>query len=349
MKRPKKTLKIYRRIKEEILKHRYLPGECLPRETAFAEQLGCARDTLRGALAQLEEEQLVRRVRGKGTFVSSNLQRQRITVLLPCAGTIRSYSSFLAEQITGVMEEAGKRFCEIEMIPVSPTNDRENIDWTRLFNLTAESRVFFSSFWFSTIFDFLARSQCRIAMICDETSIPYHQEKCLANWTRLRLNNGKLLTEMISALADRGCRHPLFIMRYLNDFDNDFRKTILGHCRKQMPGLEPCLVNKPQFADQKQADEFMAKFFSRRDEYPFDSVVLDSKEIFKAIRRFDPGMWCGFINLKQQTTLPPDSRTIYSNFDHQEAGAEAVRQLMEHDYHGREIPFDGRIIVPDEK
>jgi GntR family transcriptional regulator len=51
----------------------YLPGQQLPPEEDFAEQLGISRPTLREALYNLEQEGMIVRKHGVGTFVSSNL------------------------------------------------------------------------------------------------------------------------------------------------------------------------------------------------------------------------------------------------------------------------------------
>ena len=61
----------------------YLPGEQLPHETDLASELGISRNTLRAALSGLEEEQLLKRIKGKGTFVAER-EKPLITLLLPC-------------------------------------------------------------------------------------------------------------------------------------------------------------------------------------------------------------------------------------------------------------------------
>ena len=51
----------------------YLPGEQLPPENIFAEQLGISRPTLREALHNLEQEGMIVRKQGVGTFVSADI------------------------------------------------------------------------------------------------------------------------------------------------------------------------------------------------------------------------------------------------------------------------------------
>ena len=51
----------------------YLPGEKLPPEYVFADQLGISRPTLREALHNLEQEGMIVRKHGVGTFISPNI------------------------------------------------------------------------------------------------------------------------------------------------------------------------------------------------------------------------------------------------------------------------------------
>ena len=61
---------LFEELRESILAGRYQDGMKLPPEKDFAAELGVGKITLRSALARLEAERLVTRVRGQGTFVS---------------------------------------------------------------------------------------------------------------------------------------------------------------------------------------------------------------------------------------------------------------------------------------
>jgi GntR family transcriptional regulator, arabinose operon transcriptional repressor len=67
-----KYLLIKRHLQEEMAAGRLKPGQALPSETALVDTLKVARNTIRQALGELEREGVVRRVRGKGTFVSED-------------------------------------------------------------------------------------------------------------------------------------------------------------------------------------------------------------------------------------------------------------------------------------
>ena len=82
MVRDTKKMQIYDLLKERIESGFYLPGCQLPKEVDLAEELSVSRVTLRPALELLELEKLVRRVKGRGTFVRNERDvRNRVMVL----------------------------------------------------------------------------------------------------------------------------------------------------------------------------------------------------------------------------------------------------------------------------
>ena len=73
---------LYNRLRNRIQEGEYPVGYRFPPETELASQLGVARNTLRSALKRLECDNLIARVKSKGTFVkSSGFSGQRILVL----------------------------------------------------------------------------------------------------------------------------------------------------------------------------------------------------------------------------------------------------------------------------
>jgi len=60
----------------EMVAGRLKPGQALPSENEFAEKLGITRVTIRQAMASLENDGLIRRVRGKGNFVEADARRK---------------------------------------------------------------------------------------------------------------------------------------------------------------------------------------------------------------------------------------------------------------------------------
>jgi len=61
---------------KEMMSGRLKPGEAIPSEHRLVETLGIARTTVRQAMASLENEGLIRRIQGKGTFVDENARQK---------------------------------------------------------------------------------------------------------------------------------------------------------------------------------------------------------------------------------------------------------------------------------
>ena len=74
-------------LSREIVAGRLVPGDQLPAEPDIAQHFGVSRSVVRQALARLEQEGLVRRAHGAGTFVLRN--RQRSWLVQDVAGFFR--------------------------------------------------------------------------------------------------------------------------------------------------------------------------------------------------------------------------------------------------------------------
>lgn len=69
---------LYCFLKELILTGYYKPGQCVPSESEMMAEYGVSRVTVRRAIADLEQDGLLKRYRGKGSVV---LERKSITTL----------------------------------------------------------------------------------------------------------------------------------------------------------------------------------------------------------------------------------------------------------------------------
>ena len=67
-------------MRNKILSEQYEPGRKLLSENSLAEHYGVSRITIRESLSHLEREGLISRSRGKGTFVSEEIQVKKHTV-----------------------------------------------------------------------------------------------------------------------------------------------------------------------------------------------------------------------------------------------------------------------------
>ncbi|MGN0869895.1 MAG: winged helix-turn-helix domain-containing protein, partial [Victivallales bacterium] len=78
-----KKEQIYKLLKERIERRVYVPGSRLPKEVELSAELGVSRKTLRPVLEQLAMENLIERVKGKGTFIrDAEESRTKILVIV---------------------------------------------------------------------------------------------------------------------------------------------------------------------------------------------------------------------------------------------------------------------------
>ena len=67
-------------IQNKILSGQYEPGDKLPTEDELVEYFGVSKITVRNALSLLEIDRLIIRVRGKGTFVATEIPETKQTI-----------------------------------------------------------------------------------------------------------------------------------------------------------------------------------------------------------------------------------------------------------------------------
>ena len=330
MKTAKKSNKVYARIRRDILRRRYQPDELLPKETDFARDLGVSRDTLRHALAMLEAESLVRRVRGYGTYVCASVPRQKITFLLPCSEEIIS-SEYVMGVLRGVLSGAAERNCEVETLAISPTNDPNDIDWSKLFNLNSESRVVVTGLWFSKIFPFLLASKCRVAVVYEgkKQAVRHKADKMISRWFRLVKRMDEIAARMAEHLLRTGCRRPVFFMNYMDhSSDTDRLQRITEICRQHSSEVRPLFIPIPEHI-QTDTEKLEALAEEYLKDYPCDGFLVTLPAVCKIMRRRFPDCPGGFLDLpRKKPQVTPDRNLFYSDFDLEKIGDEAVRLLL---------------------
>jgi len=99
-----------RRIIEDIARLGMRPGDLLPGEHRLCEQFGVSRTVVRQALAQLEHQGIIERVKGKGTFVAH-----------------RKTAESLVHTLAGLYEEVASRgghvHSEVRRQEIAPADD----------------------------------------------------------------------------------------------------------------------------------------------------------------------------------------------------------------------------------
>lgn len=257
MKTPVKTDRLYNELKDKISRRELRPGTLLPKETDFAFQNNVSRFTLRAVLKRLEEESLIERVRGHGTYVSSGPKPTDISVLIPCADFLtRSKSSGIQTRhfLSGVLEACSRHHCRLHTIEFSRTNSETDIDWRNLAALDVNSRLIIFSFWYSHAFDFIRNSGCRVLVTTAKRNwhlefnkenyphIPFFHQPPPANWSFLTPDIPGAAQQATSYLIHkRNCKRPALA---LSDPADLIRPPLLdGYMDALLPGMEPLVIN----------------------------------------------------------------------------------------------------------
>lgn len=102
------------RIKADIEKGIFKPGSKLPSEYVLSQKLGVSRVTLREALRILNDENVITRKHGIGTFVNAK----------PTYTSGIEELSSITEMIENNKQEAGSIFISSDYIPVSNSDSR---------------------------------------------------------------------------------------------------------------------------------------------------------------------------------------------------------------------------------
>jgi GntR family transcriptional regulator len=85
-------------MRDGIIKGRYRPFERFPSERALSETWGVSRVTMRRVLSILQEERLIFRRHGSGTFVSPNPTRL-IPLMIDYAGSMRDHAPYARRRV----------------------------------------------------------------------------------------------------------------------------------------------------------------------------------------------------------------------------------------------------------
>jgi GntR family transcriptional regulator len=86
------------KLRQGILAGRYPPGTRLPTERNLCTQFRVSRITIRQALSLLEDELLIRRRQGSGTYVRQNPTR-RIPLMIDYTGSVRNHAPTLSREV----------------------------------------------------------------------------------------------------------------------------------------------------------------------------------------------------------------------------------------------------------
>ena len=108
-------LQVAEKIHVDIVSGKHAPGSQLPPEEALRQEYGVSRVTIRSVLKKLENEGLVYRVRGKGTFVSAAQKKQK--VLIGVFSLLAQEHKNLQSLLAGVFMRTQEEHGQLQLIP----------------------------------------------------------------------------------------------------------------------------------------------------------------------------------------------------------------------------------------
>lgn len=360
MNKPKLRNLIYHQLKQQILNRELRPGCLLPDEPSFAKHLGISRGTLRSVLECLEKEALVSRTKGKGTIVNRGDRQPFITYIQPAPGIYyencldyHGHSRMHHLIIQGIIRAANDFNCRVEILPLSPINDIREIDWGRLFNLDANSRIIMCGTWFSPIFKFLSELGCKTLLIHAGNFFEPQDRPYLKNFTLFSENNCSLTGKLVDCAASENRKRIVLLGSYLDEPEQPRVKGFYNALNRNGLQKDSCSVHS---IDTFQADA--SKLFNLILEIyrgkKIDAMITEGRVINKLqtlnpnirllFRQAIPDMaiyaylttnWNNYINSGISTC----------NFPLEQIGYDAVDALSKEPYHVFEKVYEPELMI----
>ena len=270
MRPPKQSEQLYHELKSAIECRRIIPGSQLSSEPELAEKYSVARNTLRKVLAVLEQEGLLKRVVGKGTFVREDVILPVIYFLVPSPDYMtlfNVYAVWTREFLQGAMVAAAEYNCRLEPLAVSPCNEAP-MELQRLERLDANSMVVIPGLAYYPLFEFLMQKKCKVMLIQDQSRYVDLYSGKAKNWGRLEMKRRQGIHQCIQDLYNAGCRKTALAYSFISDETHPLRE---GYIEAVKDYQEPC------FIDVKEAEKSELRSFYEREK--FDSLVVDTRFI----------------------------------------------------------------------
>jgi len=188
-------------------------------EAVLCAEFNISRMTANKINNQLVNEGFLYRVKGSGTYIKTPCApQQAVRVLLPCPDYFLFDCTYdMRLLLAGMLEKSKHTDMRIQGVPVSKVNNPQKIDWDELEDFNSETIVIVGGFWFKDVFSFLRKRKCKV-IFCDfQANAEVDYPKYFSDWTILRLDIQKEMSETVQALLDDGFKRIGYV------FDNYFQ------------------------------------------------------------------------------------------------------------------------------
>ena len=327
-------------------------GSRFPTEHELCAEFGVSRATINKVMVKLTEDGVLTRTPRKGSFVMRAVKPQvPITFLLPCADFISdateiSYSLHTRQVLKGVSQVAFEHNRRVQTVPVSPTNNKHDIDWNQLEFVDKNSLVMLLSYWYCDLFPLFKERGCRTVLVENQT---YHSKvyaDYLKEWFVLSMDSISATAAAVEFLAERGCRRIAVIH---NDIEEKNHPVLKGY----KAGLLKCGLKYAAWLDTlNTASEAIAgaiaDFYKKNN---FDALLLDPYLVFR-LRTQHSLNYC--LGLPERVKIMASDEISYNRrafpslssteFPYEEIGRIAAQCLLNDEFKpGRQF-FSARII-----
>jgi DNA-binding LacI/PurR family transcriptional regulator len=356
MRQPVKRMKLYEAMKQDIVQGIYLPGSFLPNELELAKKYGHARDTVRLALALLEDEKIIELKKNKGRRICpANIEKAKVplTFLLPCPDFIsETFSNVFAQNnrrmLKGVSQIAFEYDSRVETVPVSPTNNAHEIDWRKLDFVNADSMLVVNGFWYRDLFPQLLKRGCRVALVNRQDFYLESHKDFVNSSFRITLNVFGATEAAVEYLFRQGCRRIALFHRYILEPEH----PIMGG---YLSGLRKCGLAFAAWHEQPEEHMTLENVRNqlkdfRKNSGGFDGILMDPVTVYELRLH----------NIYHQLGLPENVKIITSEdsrnsqwmmpqltgmaFPYEDIGRIAARHLLSPEFSSREQLINARLI-----
>lgn len=174
------------------------------------------------AESRYTSNQSARNLRAAKVLAEPEKKESVITLLLPSPYFLDGPIDFIAEYVeisNAVLQTASKYDAKVKMLPISRTNNRNEIEWSWLKELGAGSKVIAYSAWFLPALTELSRRGCRISMISTEVFWRSAYESIVKDWALFTYMTVDGASQLVQHLLEHGYQRPAIATKYADEPD----------------------------------------------------------------------------------------------------------------------------------
>ncbi|MCF6177469.1 MAG: GntR family transcriptional regulator [Victivallaceae bacterium] len=201
----------------------------MPSESKLCHQFYLARMTVSGALNELVKDNVLYRIKGKGTFVKKQQRKvESIKFLLPGPGCLSNHNpdaNVIQRYLAGMLHEAHKENIRVETVICTADHKNTSLQPEQFSSFDKDDNVFVLSQWWHPVFPALAASGCNVVYENNQRMSPEF-ESIFSNWYLLTNDVVGAASDAVSYFARMGRKKILGFNILDSQFDCPDPRTI---------------------------------------------------------------------------------------------------------------------------